>query len=56
VIWPTGHAGLPRYIATVETAKHRAFQFLGANIAPDNMLVCIASACSPGRHLEEWRL
>ncbi|MBP6656106.1 MAG: class I SAM-dependent DNA methyltransferase, partial [Propionivibrio sp.] len=36
--------GLPRYIATVETAKHRAFQFLDAEIAPDNMLVCIASA------------
>ena len=35
-------AGLPRYIATVETAKHRTFQFLDAVIAPDNMLVCIA--------------
>ena len=34
--------GLPRYIATVETAKHRAFQFLDAEIAPDNKLVCIA--------------
>jgi hypothetical protein len=34
--------GLPRYIATVETAKHRVFQFLDAGIAPDNMLVCIA--------------
>ena len=37
-------AGLPRYIATVETAKHRTFQFLDAAIAPDNMLVCIALA------------
>jgi hypothetical protein len=37
-------AGLPRYIATVETAKHRAFQFLDAAILPDNMLVCVASA------------
>jgi hypothetical protein len=35
-------AGLPRYIATVETAKHRFFQFLDASIAPDNKLVCIA--------------
>jgi hypothetical protein len=35
-------AGLPRYIATVETAKHRVFQFLDASIAPDNMLICIA--------------
>ena len=35
-------AGLPRYIATVETAKHRVFQFLDASIAPDNMLVAIA--------------
>ena len=36
-------AGLPRYIATVETAKHRLFQFLDAAILPDNMLVCVAS-------------
>ncbi len=36
--------GLPRYIATVETAKHRLFQFLDASIAPDNKLVCIALA------------
>ncbi len=34
--------GLSRYIATVETAKHRTFQFLDASVAPDNMLVCIA--------------
>lgn len=34
--------GLPRYIATVETAKHRVFQFLDADILADNMLVCIA--------------
>jgi hypothetical protein len=36
-------AGLPRYIATVETMKHRIFQFLDAAILPDNMLVNIAS-------------
>lgn len=35
-------AGLPRYIATVETAKHRIFQFLDAEILPDNKLVVIA--------------
>ncbi|MFJ6024818.1 class I SAM-dependent DNA methyltransferase [Brevundimonas sp. NPDC092305] len=35
--------GLTRYIATVETAKHRVFQFLDASILPDNMLVCVAS-------------
>ncbi|WP_439510957.1 class I SAM-dependent DNA methyltransferase [Marinimicrobium koreense] len=34
---------LPRYIATVETTKHRTFQFLDASILPDNMLVNIAS-------------
>ncbi|WP_018951355.1 DNA methyltransferase [Thioalkalivibrio sp. AKL12] len=34
--------GLPRYIATVETTKHRVFQFLDAEILPDNMLVNIA--------------
>ncbi|MDO9610651.1 MAG: class I SAM-dependent DNA methyltransferase, partial [Serpentinimonas sp.] len=37
-------AGLPRYIATVETAKHRVFQFLDASVLPDNMLIAIASA------------
>ncbi len=35
-------AGLPRYVATVETAKHRSFQFLDASIAPDNKLIAIA--------------
>lgn len=35
-------AGLPRYIATVETTKHRTFQFLDADILPDNMLVNVA--------------
>ncbi len=36
-------AGLKRYIATVETAKHRTFLFLGTSILPDNKLVAIAS-------------
>ncbi|QHE78818.1 class I SAM-dependent DNA methyltransferase [Hydrogenophaga sp. PBL-H3] len=35
-------AGLPRYIATVETAKHRIFQFLDSSVLPDNKLVAIA--------------
>lgn len=35
-------AGLSRYIATVETSKHRFFQFLDITIRPDNMLVSIA--------------
>ena len=34
---------VPRYISTAETSKHRFFQFLDANIRPDNMLVCIGS-------------
>ena len=34
---------LPRYIATVETAKHRIFQFLDAEILPDNKVVVVAS-------------
>jgi hypothetical protein len=34
--------GVTRYIATIETAKHRVFQFLPMSILPDNMLVCIA--------------
>jgi hypothetical protein len=36
--------GLPRYIATVETSKHRCFQFLDASVMPDHMLIAIASA------------
>jgi hypothetical protein len=32
-------AGLPRYIATVMTAKHRVFQFLDAALLPDQKLV-----------------
>ncbi|GAB3308824.1 class I SAM-dependent DNA methyltransferase [Hymenobacter sp. BT175] len=34
--------GLTRYIATPETAKHRIFQFLDVDIAPDHKLVNIA--------------
>lgn len=34
--------GVTRYLATIETAKHRVFQFLPLSILPDNMLVCIA--------------
>lgn len=33
---------IPRYIATVETSKHRFFVFLDEEILPDNMLVNIA--------------
>ncbi len=55
-------AGLPRYIATVETAKHRIFQFLDGSILPDNMIVAIAtdSAFHMGvlqsRHHVDWAL
>ena len=35
-------AGLPRFIATVETTKHRLFQFLPAATLPDNMLIAVA--------------
>jgi hypothetical protein len=38
--------GLSRYIATVETAKHRVFEYLNATTTPDNKLVCIADADS----------
>ncbi|WP_428486930.1 class I SAM-dependent DNA methyltransferase [Rhodopila sp.] len=41
---------LPRYTATVETAKYRVFQFLEASICPDNKLIAIGSddACLLG--------
>ena len=55
-------AGLPRYIATVETAKHRTFQFLDASILPDNKLIAIAlndafslGVLSSGAHVR-WAL
>src|SRR3546814_15802026 len=35
---------LDRYIATVETSKHRYSQLLGANIRPDNKLIVVALA------------
>jgi len=33
---------LPRYIVTIETAKHRVFQFLPITTLPDNKLITIA--------------
>ncbi len=36
--------GLMRFIATPETAKHRIFQFVNAEVMPDNKLVVIALA------------
>lgn len=36
--------GLPRYVATIETTKHRIFQFVDASVLPDNMLIAIAKA------------
>ena len=35
--------GIDRYVATVETSKHRIFQMLPKSILPDNMLIVIAS-------------
>jgi hypothetical protein len=37
-------AGLPRFIGTVETARHRIFEFLDSSILPDNMVVAVGSA------------
>lgn len=34
--------GLPRYIATTETSKHRPFQFIDGAILCDHSIVCIA--------------
>lgn len=36
--------GLPRYIATIETTRHRVFQFLDRSVLPDNMLIAVASS------------
>ena len=54
--------GLPRYVATVETAKHRVFQFLDADILPDNKLIILALAQADqfailsSRHHAVWSL
>jgi len=37
-------SGLTRYIATVETTKHRAFVFVSPNVLPDQKLRVVASA------------
>jgi hypothetical protein len=34
--------GLRQFIATTETSKHRMFQFLDADVMPDNMLIAFA--------------
>jgi hypothetical protein len=36
--------GLSRYIATVETAKHRLFMFMDAAVLPEHRLIAIGSA------------
>jgi hypothetical protein len=38
--------GLSRFIVTVETMKHRVFQFLDSSILPDNKLIVVASSDS----------
>ncbi|WP_181918776.1 class I SAM-dependent DNA methyltransferase [Wenzhouxiangella sediminis] len=48
-VWREMYKGINRYIATVETSKHRFFQFLEKQILPDNMLVNIAT--EEGWHL-----
>lgn len=54
--------GFPQYIATGETTKHRVFQFLDAEIVPDNMLIAIALADGfnlgvlSSRHHVSWAL
>lgn len=35
--------GLPRYIGTTETAKHRIFSFLDGDVLPDQKVRCVAS-------------
>lgn len=36
-------AALQRYIATIETSKHRLFQFLDAKVLPDHRLIAVGS-------------
>ena len=54
--------GLPRYLGTSETAKHRVFHFLSDAILPDNMVTAIGSddaalfGVLSSRIHEEWAL
>ncbi len=54
--------GLARYIATVETAKHRVFTFLPCEMIPDNKLIVIGSddavllGVLQSRHHVAWML
>ncbi len=54
--------GLSRYIATVETSKHRVFAFLPDDVIPDNKLIIIGSADAfllgvlQSRHHVAWML
>ena len=54
--------GLSRYIVTVATAKHRVFQFLDADILPDDKLVVVGSddaylfGVLSSRFHEQWSL
>ncbi len=36
-------SGLPRFVATIETAKHRVFSFIPGNVLPDNMITGIGT-------------
>jgi hypothetical protein len=53
-------AGIPRFIATVETSKHRTFSFLPSEVLPDQKLRIIASsdasvlACLSSRFHTTW--
>ncbi len=48
--------GLSRYIGTTETAKHRIFQFLSADMTPDHMVIAIASDDSSDLAIASSRL
>lgn len=43
-------AGISRYVATTETAKHRVFQFVRRDVLPDHKILCVAvsDACTLG--------
>ncbi|WP_122465531.1 class I SAM-dependent DNA methyltransferase [Brevundimonas lutea] len=54
--------GLPRYIATPETSRHRLFHLLNGDILPDNSVIVIADddaatfAVLSSRHHAAWAL
>jgi len=48
--------GLPRFISTPETARHRIFQFIDGGVLPDNKIVSVATDDAWGGLVKQERI